>query len=163
MSHLNNMHTNSCQGNDKEFLFSGSEKPPIGFSVPDGYFENFEQKMLEKIKETPTLEKTPVLKPMGIQKILSVMAIAASMIWAVFVFFTPEEKLPASSLNTNFVEVEELGMDDFYGVNDDVLAEHLSLAELAGISFDENYVSEEDIYEYVLAENYSEFEILENL
>ncbi len=157
------MHTSNFHDNEKDFLFQGSEKPPKGFSVPEGYFENFEQKMLEKIKDFPAVEETIVVKPIGIQKIISVMAIAASIIWAAFVLFTPEEEFPTKDSSSTYAEVEDLSIDDFYGLDDYVLAENISLAELEDISFDEDYLSEEEIYEYLLDENYTEFEILENL
>ena len=157
------MHTSDFDNNEEDFLFKGSEKPPKGLSVPEGYFENFEQKMLKKIKNLPTVEETAVVKPIGIQKIISVMAIAASIIWAAFVVFTPEEEFPIEDSSSTYAEIEDLSIDDFYGLDDYVLAENISLAELEDISFDEEYLSEEEIYEYLLDENYTEFEILENL
>ncbi len=91
------------------------------------------------------------------------MAIAASIIWAAFVVFTPEEEFPIEDSSSTYAEIEDLSIDDFYGLDDYVLAENISLAELEDISFDEEYLSEEEIYEYLLDENYTEFEILENL
>ena len=157
------MDTSNFQKNEKEFLFQGSKKPPRGFSVPDGYFKSFEQQMLEKIKNLPAVEETTVVKPIEIQKIISVMAIAASIIWAAFVLFTPEEEFPMEDTSSMYAEVEDLSIDDFYELDDYILAENISLAQLEDISFDEDYLSEEEIYEYLLDENYTEFEIIENL
>ncbi len=156
------MHTSDFQNNEEEFVFKGSSKTPKGFKIPEGYLDDFEKSMLAKISlEEPEPIVVTAIKPIKIQKIISVLTIAACLIWAAFVWLSPEKEMKVNQRTYTEGIIESY--DDYYLIDEYVLAENLSMEELENMTFDEILVSEDEIYEYVLEMNYSEFVILENI
>lgn len=152
------MHTSENYKNEKEFLYNGSTKAPKGFKMPDGYLEGFEKSIMARIQLE---EEKVVIQPIRIEKIIAVLAVAASLIWAAFVLFIPEKEMGLQDLAR--IEYMEENHEDYYAIDEYALAENLSMEDLENITFDEELISDDDIYEYVLEEGFSEFVILENL
>ena len=142
--------------------FEEGAKPNSGMKVPDGYFESFEKSILAKIiEESIEVEKPVVLlnSNRNYTKVVSFLAVAAAIIWALMVFTAPDDNgVPTS----DFAEVETTDWE-VYEVDEYALAENFTLEEMNEISFEEDYISNQDIYEYLLEEDYSEFLLLENL
>ncbi len=141
--------------------FEEGAKPDSGLRVPNGYFESFEKSILAQIKEeTKKVEKpvVPLKSNRNYKRIISVLAVAAALISAIMVFTAPDKVAPTSG----FTELEITDWE-VYDLDEYALAENFTLEEMDEISFEEDYISNQDIYEYLLEENYSEILLLENL
>ena len=135
-----------------------------GMKAPDGYFENFDAKILNRIKlesknEVRSLPvETTSKKSTGYRVGLSI-AVAASLIWAIFAFFNSPSPEGQEDLIAQLTLDEVL---DFENVDDYFLAEGFSLIELDSLDdLSEDKLTSEDLYAYIIEENYSEYLLIE--
>ena len=122
-----------------------------GFKVPDGYFNNFADKMTELVKEEQIVKsKTFSLKP-----ILSMAAIFISVLvisWSVFSYFNQTTK---QITNSEALAYLECNIDD---ISDDLLYESLGDDYTA----DNDIINSSDEIDY-LEEEITDDEIIDNL
>ena len=135
-----------------------------GMKVPDGYFEDFDAKILNRIHSEPLHE----VKSLPIKEATSKgyyyriglsVAVAASLLWAVFTFINTTEQ----EVNQNLIaEVSFDEVLDYESIDDYLFAEQLSVSELESVSdFDNDYITSEEAYAYIIEENYSEYLLTE--
>jgi hypothetical protein len=144
---------------DKTFL--ESLNPPSGMKVPAGYFDDFEKEMLARIKEETKSEESlviPIHKKSNTVRILTWLSVAASIMVAVFLYTNSTTKI-----DTEQQFSEETTDWDYYEVDEYLLAENFTEEELEAVSVSDEFLSDEEIYDYILQENYSEFTLSENL
>ena len=131
-----------------------------GFSMPKGYFDEFENSLRSKLDLPVKPSKETIIKPIKIQTIIAYIAIAASIVWVGFFMFIPEQN---SYSPDEFIVLNETESLEYIEVGEYMLAENMTMSELDEIYFEENYISEDNIYEYIVEEDFSEFIIMENL
>jgi len=121
-----------------------------GFKVPDGYFNNFADRMTEMVKDEQEVKtKTFSLKP-----ILSMAAIFISVLvisWSVFAYFNQTAE---QITNSDALAYLECNIDE---ISDDLLYESY---EDENAIYDEAYTTDEIDY---LEEELTEDEIIDNL
>ena len=120
------------------------------FKLPDGYFNNFADKMAEMVKEEQAVKtKTFLLKP-----ILSMAAIFISVLvisWSVFSYFNQTAE---QITNSDALAYLECNIDE---LSDDLLYESF---EDESVVLEEAYTTDEIDY---LEEELTEDEIIDNL
>ncbi len=124
-------------------------KNKTGFKVPDGYFNNFADKMAEMIKEEPE----PKVKTFSLKPILSMAAMFISVLiisWTVFSYFNKSSK---QITNSDALAYLECNIDD---ISDDLLYESYE----DDIISSQTYTSDEIDY---LEEELTDDEIIDNL
>ena len=153
------METNNNQNTNEVFLKKGGQDAS-GMKVPKGYFESFDKAILTKIKAEQLDNKViPIASKTSSFKIWTIVAVAASLIWAAFWVFSPNNQ----TIDSTTVIAETITEWDYYDdVDDYLLAENFTTSELENIEFEEEYISSEEIYEYIQEQDYSEFLLTEN-
>jgi hypothetical protein len=157
MEPTNNIHGNG-NGQDSKLKETFGKKMP--YEVPDGYFENLPERTLESIRQTP--ERSLLL-----QRGFRYFAAAA----AVFIMAALVITMVFSEKDSQENNLEEYSLSDIYRYNIDNLADLeeaylLSLIEDDSLSMtgffeiETESISDEVIMEYLLAENYIEYHII---
>ena len=121
-----------------------------GFKVPDGYFNNFADRMAEMVKD----EQEVKTKHFSLKPILSMAAIFISVLvisWGVIAYFNNNTE---QITNSDALAYLECNIDD---ISDDLLYESYEEDELVS---DEAYTTDEIDY---LEEELTEDEIIDNL
>ena len=121
-----------------------------GFKIPDGYFNNFADKMAEIVKEEQIIKT----KTFSIKPILSMAAIFISVLvisWSVFAYFNNTTE---QITNSDALAYLECNIDD---ISDDLLYESFTDDE---IILDNTYTTDEIDY---LEEELTDNEIIDNL
>jgi hypothetical protein len=134
---------------------------PKGMKVPEGYFQDFESKMLARV-HSELIENKEVISIRSVTNLNSWMmkaAIAASLVVGLFVLTTQ----PTIEMANTELAMEASEDLDFYEFDEYMLADNFSMEDLEDISFSEEFVSSDEIMDYILNENYSEYTIIENL
>ena len=147
------------QNNKIDFLESGGQKSS-GLKTPDGYFESFEKSILAQLKADEQETKViPITRESSTLKIWVMLAVAASLIWAAFWVFNPSNE-SVEPVN----QMAEITVDDFdyYDMDDFLLAENITDTELENIDLYDDYLSADEIYEYMQNEDISEYILTEN-
>lgn len=147
------------QNNKMDLGESGGQKSS-GMKAPDGYFENFEKSILAQIKaDAKEAKVVPIKRESSTLKIWTMLAVAASLIWAAFWVFNPNENPVESSVQMAEITVDDI---DYYEMDDYLLAENITETELENMDLDDEYISSEEIYEYMQNEDISEYILTEN-
>lgn len=155
MNHTHEQESNAEQRLREKF---GKREP---FSVPEGYFEN----LTARVMENAIKSKKPVLRPWYMKPMVKSIAAAAAVFIVALVItlvFTGREEAN---------EYAEYSIKDVYEYNLSNLAELeeayilyvLSDEEMTGsysMETEFNEISNEDIIEYLLAENHIEYLII---
>ena len=146
------------QSENIETKFKELNKSNSSFKVPNGYFDKLEDEILLKVSKEPRHVEPKVVPftSSNPYKWIGVLAVAASMIWAVFIFSGNE-----APINTN-ISIVDIEME-YYEIDEYLLAENISEEELSEFSIAEDYLTEDELYNFIISENYSEFLITENL
>jgi hypothetical protein len=148
------------QNNKTDILNTGGQKSS-GMKVPDGYFESFEESILSKVQmESKEAKVVSLNAKSNTWKILTLLAVAASLIWAALWVFTPNE---GGSIEQN--QIAEITVDDleyYEGMDDYLLAENITVTELEEIDLSEDYITADEIFEYMSNEDLSEYTLTEN-
>jgi hypothetical protein len=141
---------------NKENSFLDAQKASSGMKVPKGYFENFEKEIHAKIQTE--VKVIPIKSGITLKQMVSVLAIAAAFLTAFFWINTNQEiTVESSLLAEQMIEVDTYDIDDY------LLAENFTVEELDEIDLVEDYITDEEIYNYILEEGYSEYILTENL
>ncbi len=125
-------------------------KDKSGFKLPNGYFNNFADKMAEMVKEEQAIK----IKVFSLKPILSMVAIFISVLaisWSVLAYFNKTTEQITNSYTLAYLECN---IDD---ISDDLLYESYDDNDAI---FDEVYTAEEIDY---LEEELTEDEIIDNL
>lgn len=136
-------------------LLNGIDNP---YRVPDGYFDNFSQRLMSKIEQQEGQASTNVEKerPLGIIKYLKpALAMAASFAIIFFLIYIPVTTIaPKMTDNQNQEEIMELDYFDYYYTSSN------SLIEIFENNNQNNeYIHDELVEAYLLA-SMSEYDFL---
>ncbi|MFT4753777.1 MAG: hypothetical protein ACI9GM_000023 [Salibacteraceae bacterium] len=137
----------------------GNQGSPAGMKVPAGYFQDFESSVFAKVELEKTKSVVKSKTSANANQWFAQLAIAASFVIGLFVVATNIGDQPIS-MDIAKASSENI---EYYEIDDFMLAENLTMEDLEDISFVEDYISSEQIMEYILDENYSEFTIIDNL
>ncbi len=144
--------------NDKrnfDFLHPAGQKS-TGMKVPEGYFDSLEHKILSKVHDEKTERKiVPITRK--VYGVVAIFAVAASLIWGAFFFFSPK----GVDTNLNNDVAETLNWELYEEMDEYFLAENLTEADLENIEFENTYLSSEEILNYIEENHYSEYLISE--
>lgn len=144
---------NNFHGNDEIGV-------PKGMKIPDGYFQAFEAKIWTDIKA----ENSKIVELNHSSKRnpwINKVALAASLVIGFFVIAT--NSFQSSNTDISILAESVVNEVEYYEIDDYLLAENFTMEELESISFTEEYVTSDEIMDYILEENYSEYTIIENL
>ncbi|MGB0805362.1 MAG: hypothetical protein ACPGRC_01650 [Salibacteraceae bacterium] len=142
-----NIPQNKCQGSAK------------GMKIPSDYFEDFEAKVFKTINSDLPETKVISISTDSSKNWVNQIAIAAIAIVGLFVLTTN----PTTTESTDeiaYALVEEM---NYYSFDDYILAENLTMEDLESVSFTDDYISKDELLDYVLNENYTEYTIVDNL
>lgn len=135
-----------------------------GMKVPDGYFKNFDKMILERIESESKNEKSAIQVPhkVGNNTVYRIglsIAVAASLVWAMFTFLNTPTLVEQQDLVAEITLDEVLEYED---LNDYFFAEGFTLTELDSLAGSNgNNLTSEDLYAYIVEENYSEYLLIE--
>mgnify|MGYP006883379717 CR=1 FL=1 len=150
------MHTN--KNTEFDFFDEGSGAKKTGMKMPEGYLGRLNEDILSKIEAEE--KNNSKIQPIGkFTRIMSVVAIAASLLWGGLFMFNNQVETPQ-------VEIAEVTIDevaDYYEWDEYAMAESLTDTEIENLYLEEEYISADEAYDYILDENYSEYTLLENL
>lgn len=150
------MHTN--KNTEFDFFDEGSGAKKTGMKMPEGYLDRLNEDILSKIEAEE--KNNSKIQPIGkFTRIMSVVAIAASLLWGGLFMFNNQVETPQ-------VEIAEVTIDevaDYYEWDEYAMAESLTDTEIENLYLEEEYISADEAYDYILDENYSEYTLLENL
>lgn len=150
------MHTN--KNIDFDFFDEGNGAKKSGMKMPDGYLDHLDIEIQSKIKSEK--ESNKKIQPIGkFTRVMSVIAIAASLLWGGLFMYNNQTETPRA-------EIAEMTVDDvadFYELDEYAMAESLTDTEIENLYIDDEYISADEAYAYILDENYSEYTLLENL
>tara|TARA_R110002050_G_scaffold109799_1_gene221375 strand:+ start:108707 stop:109168 length:462 start_codon:yes stop_codon:yes gene_type:complete len=152
---------NNTTNNTDENSFLEGLKPTDGMKVPAGYFDRFENELKTKINASSTEVEVQEIRPRSKSstlKMVSILAVAASVLSAVF-YFNASSEIPNEEPKFS-LQSDDL---DYYDVDEYLLAENFTEEEMDAISFTDDYLTSDEIIDYILNENYSEYTITENL
>lgn len=152
---------NENEKHTDENSFLKDLKSNSGMKAPKGYFESFEKEMLAKVRASDSEIVTPVVQinaKSRVYRVISLMAVAASLITAVFYF----NSAPNQEEGETIIALESDDLE-YYDVDEYLLADNFTEEEIADMSFTEDYITNDEILDYVIDENYSEYIITENL
>lgn len=117
-----------------------------GFRMPENYLADFENRMMQKVRKTPTEKKA---KRIGLKSILlAAMPIAAMLVLGYFLFLNP------LSNNENDLVESELSWDEYASFDEEWITEELAV-------LDENQTDLNTEINYLLDEGITNNEILE--
>lgn len=151
MDHTKNIHDN---GHDSKLKALAGKQMP--YEVPEGYFEQLPEKVLDRIHEEP--ERRISLRP----RLLRLAAAAAILILIAFsavqFLFNPETEIANDSYTIN--DIYYYNLDNMAELEDSYLMSFLeeeSIAYSDLVEHEDSEISDEAIMEYLLAENHIEY------
>jgi hypothetical protein len=150
------MHTNEDKKVDLDFLGEQEKTKNSGMRLPDGYWDEFEEQMLSKIQDDRNENIVPSINRWT--RVVSVITLAASLLWGgLFLFNNP------SNIKDDVIAEKITEEIEFYELDEYAMVENLTNEELEDLYTDEEYITADEAYAYILDENYSEYILLENL
>jgi len=155
MDRTNNIHEN---GEDRKLkAFAGNKMP---YEVPEGYFGELPEKVVQRIRETPVKHvsiRTRAIQLVSVAALLIFAALAAIQ----FLFNTESDLSSEEALRVE--DIYHYSLDNMAELEDHYLVSFLEedAITLSNLMEDEpDDISDEAIMEYLLAENHTEYYLI---
>lgn len=137
-----------------------------GMKVPEGYFDTVDRQIWDVIHREKLEDKVLPLNFSNhdsYSQIWPKLAVAATLIMAFFSVVTNFSGKDSELIQAEHYVYEVNLEDASLFVDDELLADNLSLAELEMLEVANKYVSSDEIMEYLKEESMSEYMLIENL